>query len=208
MEFLRNTKSYLKGINQCLNGNSNDTTVSYEPTTILSYAPVKTQCAQNGQQSESIHLKDRAQANDIQEMNLSEFPLLVVTPEKPRAIGLTSTFIHFESSAVLSNDLTQISPALSQSQHFEIIDEEELDVSDCDVVAFSNECYNSPAINVTNAFANKLYYSPEVKQARRQIHFEDDLTYVSFRMDSMDFDSVNSSFFDKAIQQHQSEIFV
>ena len=204
MEFLRSTKSYLKGINQCLNGNSNDTTVSFEPTTILSYAPVKTQCALNGQQSESIHLKGRLQANEIQEMNLSEFPLLVVTPEKPRAVGLTSTFIHFESSAVLSNDLTQISPELSQCQHFEIIDEEELHVSECDGVAFSNECYDSPAIN---AFANKLYDSPDLKQARRQIRFDDDLTYVStFRMDSMD--SVNPSFFNPSIQQHQSEIFV
>jgi hypothetical protein len=206
MEFLRSTKSCLKGIKQCLNPNSNDTTISYEQTP--SFAPVKTKSAQSCHHTDIYHSKDRFQSNEIQEMNLSEFPLLVVTPEKPRATGLTSTFINFESSAVLSNDLTQISPEPSQCQHFEIIDEEELDVSECDGVAFSNECYNSPAISVTNAFANTLYDSPEIKQARRQINF-DDLTYVSvdLGLSSTDFhpvNKVNPSFFSPSIH----EIFV
>ena len=198
MEFLRNTMSCLKGIKQCSNPNSNDTTISYEQTP--SFTPVKAKSAQSCHHTGIDHSKDRFQID-----SLNEFPLLVVTPEKPKAIGLTSTFIHFESSAVLSNDLTQISPELSRCQHFEINEDEDLDVSECDVVAFSNECYNSPATNVTNAFANKLYDSPEIKQAKRQINF-DDLTYVSVDMglSSTDFHSVNPSFFNQTIQ----EIFV
>jgi len=147
-----------------------------------------------------------------------EFPLLVATPEKQRNVKLTSTFMHSESYTVLENELTQISPTFSQIFHNQSVDQDELDDGvqsneELNCIAFSNECYASPAIeNNVPAFSNQLYQSPEINSTRQQLNFVDFSNETelqpSFGMDSNDFQSVNPSFFGESIQEHKSVVFV
>jgi hypothetical protein len=224
MELLRNIKS-------CIKCNSNDTTVSYaQPSITFAATPVKATKYNpiNGQLKKQLaqaNLKLNFQSNHIQynQENLvnesaMEFPLLVTTPEKQRNVKLTSTFMHSESYTILENELTQISPTFSQIFHNQSVDQDELDGrvqshDEFDGIAFSNECYASPAIeNIATAFSNQLYQSPEINSTRQALNFVDLCNETelqpSFGIDSNDFQSVNPSFFENSIQEHRPAVFV
>lgn len=170
------------------------------PRTPVKFLPQKTFASKK--KTPRTNVINKYSSSDETVMNISQFPLLVATPELKRA-KVSSTFIERELvETILTEDLSIRSPSLSGIKEIEydiddLISEDESFSHSAS--AFSNHLYDSPVLQRFDINKTLTRFT-SCNSTRFSNVFQD-----SFGFKSTDFKSVCSEFFDS---NEQNEIFV